>query len=430
MFKKLIILLLLYIINIPGHAGDINQSGFEFTTDRSSIRIPVDIAHNLIVLPLRINDGPELNFILDTGVNQTILTEPLVARALDLQTDDHVYIAGLGERGIIEAMRIKDVSIEIDQIGGKNQELLVIPEDVLSLSEMFGFEVHGIIGYDFLKEFPISINYPNDFIRIYRDSDYRVRRNSHIIPFELKNNKPYIDVTLTGKQDTTTTLPLLFDLGASHTAYLNKDHYFLTSDTTIRSYLGKGISGQMMGEEGRLKQMKLSEDIIIEDPIIAYPDPDQMWIERMDIEWNGLIGGGILKRFHIIVDYSTEQIVLRKNSDFGDRFNSNISGISLTAEGVRFENYVITHVSPGSAAYEAGIRKGDKVMRINNKYAQNLSLQDILDILNSPTGTSISMTVARDYIVKKENDEEEPEKEIQTKQHSFSFNLREDLPFR
>ncbi len=426
MFKNLLIIILLSIIKFTSLVGENGQPVFEFTTDRSSVRIPIKVSHNILIMPLRINNGPELNFILDSGVNETILTEPLLARALQLEGEELVNILGLGTDGIVQAERIENVEISLSGITGKNQSVLLIQDDVLSLSEVFGFPVHGIIGHDLLKEFPIKINYKNNFIRIYRDSDYRIRRNSNIIPIEIINNKPYIEATIKAKSDTSVTLPLLLDLGASHTLYLNNQYTFLSSDSTITSYLGKGISGDLIGEEGRINELKLGDQITLNNPIIAFADPEEMWLERLNIDWDGLIGGSILKRFHIIIDYESQHIVLRKNSRFRRSFNSNLSGINLIAKGSSFDEYIITFVRPGSAADDAGVKKGDQIIRINNKDTDNMNLQDIIDILNKPINTRITLAVSRDYIIEDESNEDDPE--TKSKKHRLRFNLREDLP--
>lgn len=423
MFYKTMIILI-FLLKIPFICFASNEQSFEFMSSRSSIKVPIKTAHNLVIMPLQINNGPTLNFILDSGVNKTILTEPLLLNVLGLESDKLVYILGLGGEGFVEALHIEDVSIQIaDDIEGRNLDLLVIHEDILSLSELFGFHIHGIIGYDLLKEFPIYINYINDFIRIYNESDYRIRRNSYKIPFELINDKPYIDAEITGHADTTITKPLLLDLGASHTLYLHHKYRFLNEGETMISYLGKGISGDMYGEEGRLKKIKLAENLVVEDAIVAYPEPGQMWIEQLDIQWEGLLGSSILSRFHLIIDYPSEQLVLRKNSSFNNPFNSNLSGIDLFAEGRHYRKFIISYVRPNSPAYEAGVKPRDRIVRINQKNAYEIRLQDVLNELSASPGTRISLTVSRE--VTYENGDNE--KETKTEKHRLSFRLREDL---
>ncbi len=49
-----------------------SQDGFQFETDKTKITIPFQLINNLIFIPINVN-GVELNFLLDTGVEETIL---------------------------------------------------------------------------------------------------------------------------------------------------------------------------------------------------------------------------------------------------------------------------------------------------------------------------------------------------------------------
>ncbi len=396
-----------------------NNSNFEFTTNRNSARINVQTAHNLVIVPLRINNGPPLNFILDSGVNKTILTEPLIAVALDLEGDRNVNILGLGGERVIRGIRIPDTSIDIGSIRGKGLDLIVIDDEVFNLSEIFGFPVHGIIGYDFLKEFPILINYEYGYIRVYRDRDYRVRRRSHIMPIKLHNNKPYINVRLQGINDSIMDLSLLVDLGASHTLFLNNKYDFLTGDSTITSFIGKGISGEMTGKEGRVNNIEL-EDIEIRDIIVAYPDTEsRIWTEKLNIEWDGLIGGGLFSRFDVVIDYQSKKLILRKNLKFDEPFKPNLSGLDIIAKGPDFNIFKISYVRPSSVAYEAGLKANDRIISLNGKNYKNTTLQDIYDTLSSTPGTEISVVIQRKKYNKNKGEK--------IKNHFFTFNLRQDI---
>ena len=48
------------------------QSGFQFETNKNRVVIPFKLINNLVFIPINVN-GAELNFLLDTGVEETIL---------------------------------------------------------------------------------------------------------------------------------------------------------------------------------------------------------------------------------------------------------------------------------------------------------------------------------------------------------------------
>jgi len=49
----------------------------------------------------------------------------------------------------------------------------------------------------------------------------------------------------------------------------------------------------------------------------------------------------------------------------------------------------------GAPAYKAGIRKGDTILAVDDKPADNLSLSEIADLLKGPRGTEVKVTIGR-----------------------------------
>ena len=377
---------------LPATAGD--NGGFRFTQNRQSIRIPAKVSNNLVVIPLRINDSPPLYFILDTGVNTTLITEPLLAYMLDLSLDELVYIYGLGGEGIIEAARSTGNEIRIGSVKGKDLDLIVLPEGVLSFSELFGFQVYGIIGYELFKAFPISIDYIRSQVRIYREPGYRIPRRSEVIPFDLIGTKPYIQTEITGPEGESVSARLMVDLGASHPVYLNEEFSAYSPETT-RSFLGTGISGNLMGNIGRVKKVKAGK-LNLEMPLVAFPDQEFLTFNGQSIGWNGLIGGGVLSRYRIIFDYPSRHIVFRENYHARDPYSSNLSGMEVLAAGRGFNEYIINYVRPGSTAYESGIMAGDQILSVNNKPYQNLRFHELNEELSGDEGRQVDLTLRRD----------------------------------
>ncbi len=390
-FRK--ILLIIYILLTPPitFASD---PVFEFDRDRRKIKIPIRVSQNLVVVPLSINDSPPLNFILDTGIRTTILTEPLMTQMLDLDYNERIYIFGLGGEGILEAVRSKNVTFQMRGVTAQNMELIILPEGILSFSELLGFPVYGIIGYDFFKNFPVGLNHYTQTMTIYRDQNYRISRRSKVIPIQIKNQKPYAQATLVGHNEDTISTNLLIDLGASHAAYVN-NQYLGLSDYTIESFLGEGLSGSLMGRMGRIDELIIGDKISIEDVIVAYPNREFVTFFDQEIEWEGIIGSEILKRFDIIFDYQAEQMVMRKNFKFRQAFTPNMSGLEIIATGTRYNEFIVHSVRPGSAGYEAGIMAGDRILSINHHSYHQIKLDKIFNLLSEKAGRRISMLLMR-----------------------------------
>jgi hypothetical protein len=396
---KYIFVILLFLFsgfNTSGKSIEYEDTiqGFRFDRNQRSVRIPAKISNNLVVLPIQINDSPPLFFIIDTGVNTTILTEPAIARFFDFSIDEVVYVLGLGNEGIVEAGMSKGLTFKMRGITGHNMNLIIIPEGILNFSEYFGFPVHGIIGNDLFSRFPVKVNYRTNTVRVYREPTYRIRRRSHIIPIEFENNKPYVEVVIEGdneiKQD---TMQLLVDIGATNPVFLNSSYKDLT-EQRIPAFLGKGLSGELEGEMGRLKKISIGE-IEIEEPLVAYPNHDFMDASNIRFQWEGILGAGILSRFHVIIDYPSSKLILRKNPDFKKDFHSNLSGMDIIAKGLNFNEFVVNHVRKNSVAFEAGIKAGDKLISVNRDPLTGMNIDEVVGILNQSAGTVIQLQLQR-----------------------------------
>ncbi|MGA2738172.1 MAG: S41 family peptidase [Bryobacteraceae bacterium] len=51
---------------------------------------------------------------------------------------------------------------------------------------------------------------------------------------------------------------------------------------------------------------------------------------------------------------------------------------------------------PGSPAYRAGLRRGDIIMKVNDKPTDNLSTTEVADLLKGPRGTQVTVVVSRE----------------------------------
>lgn len=404
-FRQFFLLLIILAIHTPATPDE----GFRFQNNRSRVSIPIIVRNNLAVVPLHINDNGPFYFILDTGVKTTILTEPLIAHMLNLNIEGEIMIYGLGGKGVVPAALATGVKIEMGRgIKGNNKNLLVIPEGIISFSEVFGFPVYGIIGYDFFRHFPVEINYSTETMRVYKEPTYRTRRRTTTVPIQVIDGKPYIESNIVGEQGDTLTTNLLLDLGASHPVYLNRKYQHL-SDQLIEGFLGKGISGNLLGHKGRAEKVMIG-DVEIQDPIVAYPDAGFLTFYNQQINWEGIIGGSILKRFTVIIDYEEEKLLMRRNRFLNKPFNTSLSGMEVIATGRRMNTYIIHYVRPGSVSYEAGVMPGDEIIALNTHSNQDLTMEIILDELSARIGYHIKLVIRREgEVLRKE------------------FRLREDL---
>ena len=151
----------------------------------------------------------------------------------------------------------------------------------------------------------------------------------------------------------------------------------------------------------------------------------------------GSVGGEVLKRFTVVLDYQGKKMYLRKNSKFAEPFTYNKSGITIQHNGLQWVQetvhletvqvantidelqekdrnnnnfkykfalkpvYEIVNVRKNSAAEKCGLRKGDIIVSINRIQPYKYSLQQINNLLKSEEDVWINLEVERNSVVLK-----------------------------
>ena len=92
-----------------------SQEGFQLETDKKKVTIPFQLINNLIFIPINVN-GVELNFLLDTGVEETILLSLEDKESLELKNVEKIKLRGLGSEEAIEGLKSKNNTLSTNQI--------------------------------------------------------------------------------------------------------------------------------------------------------------------------------------------------------------------------------------------------------------------------------------------------------------------------
>ena len=116
------------------------------------------------------------------------------------------------------------------------------------------------------------------------------------------------------------------------------------------------------------------------------------------VKTDGNIGGGILKRFKVIFDYSKNQMILEKNSNFDLPERYDMSGMWLAAENGKV--YVIK-VLKDSPAEKAKIKEGDEIVSINEVSASQYSLEQIREMFKGKENDKFNLQIKSQENIKK-----------------------------
>ncbi|MCC5919338.1 MAG: aspartyl protease family protein [Cyclobacteriaceae bacterium] len=374
--------------------------GFRFTEKGNQIEIPIEIANNLVVVPVKVNGLIDLKFIVDTGVPTAILTEKFITDVLDVKFSRSIPLVGAAGGIAINALLTNDVRIDMKGVEGVGQALLVLEEDFLELSNYLGIEVHGIIGYELFRNFTVQIDYRHRVMRLYKTRTFRPKRNEKVFDLEIDGMKPYMKMQI-DQPDSSYTAKLLIDTGAGHPLLLDPriDPRVSLPDERIETQLGRSLTGILEGELGRVPAIRWG-DFAFEDVLSSFPKSSATSEENLklfkDSGRSGSIGSEVLKRFRVTFDYKSGKIYFKKQYwRYREPFEHDMSGLYVRAAGPQLQEFVIIDIKEGSPADEAGLRYGDQIISINATHANDLDFQSIHRLFRSKDGKKIRIRYLR-----------------------------------
>ncbi len=399
-------------------------------------KISFKLINNLIVIPVSIN-GVELSFLLDTGVSKPIIFNFLnLTEELQINQTERIYLRGLGEGESVEALRSRNNIFKIGDALSISQDLYAIFDPALNFAPQLGVPIHGIIGYDFLKDFVVEINYSKRIIRLFAPEVYESKKCRKCKTFKLDfhNKKPYVnaDVII---NNVSVSVKLLIDSGGSDAIWLFEDpsKNITLPEKYFQDFLGRGLSGSVYGKRSKIEQVSFG-DFKLKHVNVAFPDSTSISYARKIKDRNGSLGGEILKRFNLILDYPNGEVTLRKNRFFSNSFYYNKSGITLEHNGVRVVKeldrnvgiktfgsknesvakadivvsksfkyvlapaFTIVELRKESPAEKAGLIIGDVILNINNKSIHEYSLQEVIQLFYDDDGKRIKVLIDRNGV--------------------------------
>lgn len=361
------------------------------------VELPIIVSNNLVVIPLSINNGPPVNFLLDTGVKTNILFSKTFGNYIGLNYTRKLDLVGADGQTILTASVSPNNYIDMGPLEGIYQTLLVLDEDFMELEQVIGIPVFGVIGYEFFKYNPVKIDYDKQKITFYAGEMMKRKPfGFKKVDIKLDNSKPYINGEVKQVSDSEIETKLLIDIGANHGLLLNRetsDKIFLPKNH-IASDLGRSLGGDLFGYVGRTFLLNIN-GIKFKDVITSFPEETEFSYVIRESGRQGSIGSEILGRLTVIMDYNREKMYIKRGDTFAVPFEFDMSGITPRLMPSDEKVIFVTQIREGSPAYEAGIRMKDEFQDINNIPIDFWELPDLIKLFRSEEGREIKITMKR-----------------------------------
>ena len=423
-------ILILFLVFIFCSNQAFAQDKFNIVGKNKSYSMPFKMVNNLIIIPIEVNGGT-LDFLLDTGVNNSIMFNLSVEDSLKLKEIEKIRLRGLGVGDYIDAIKSNNNVFKIGKIINSNHMIYLIPGKEFDLSSRMGTTINGIIGGDLFHDFVVDINYSTKRIKFIDPEAYEYKKCKKCQTFDLSfyKNKPYIFINVKSESIQEIDAKLLIDLGGSDALWLfdKSSDKINVPENYFEDYLGRGLSGNIYGKRSKIDKIALG-NYIFTSANVAYPDSSSIESVYKHKERNGTLGSEILKRFRIIFDYQNKKMTFKNVSKyFDDPFVYNMSGIELIHNGsmiiperrndILKENdltnsstiqvvysyvyalkpaFSISSIRKNSPAHIAGLLEKDIVLKINGKPTYNYKLEEIIHIFSTKEGKQIRLVVDRD----------------------------------
>lgn len=329
--------------------------------------IPFEVIRNSILFKVEI-EGETYTFLFDTGAPTVI--SPKIKEKLNIKgTGSQFVVDFYGNSSIVTKTIIPE--LKLSTIISKNVEV-----SVTTLPQNFIFcdiQLDGIVGLEFFKGKVVKIDLANKELTV--SSDYSYLNENFGSPVKLTfyngSKRPHIPITYS---DSTEIVTALFDTGAINDLLRIDKNSFLKmiEDSTLdkKSIKDTLIINQGYGAFGKQRDT-INYRFRLPDLGVANLNLTNVLVDTYDNN-KSIIGPKILAKAVVVLD-------LVKNDFYIKPYENSVLDYSFRLD-FQFHDYKVTQVEDSSKAFQAGVRLGQVLKKVNNLKLDSLSKCDQLKI--------------------------------------------------
>jgi len=353
--------------------------------NRVLVEIPFELRDDLIHIEIQVNDRKHLDFIFDTGASITLISQN-AGNELGLNNGAVVNQTGAAGEHTVELFFGQYMTIGEEVISDIN---LLKSSIELPRTSALEEEADGIIGFDILSNYVVQIDYVSLKLTLYDMDQYNNNdlgdTYSFVKPFDI----PMVKVTI-NSAGTEYDGVFIVDTGATVNAVLNAP---FVKKNKLMDHIGKhysinhqvGISGETMKLSlGRMDQLTFLDKKFTHVPIaLSHATNGALSYNT----FQGVIGNGLIRRFHIVFNYKKNEIYAYPNHDFHEVFRTDCLGVTFNNKKLKV--LIVKEVIPGSAAERGGIQTNDRFVQVNGRDVYGYEFEELKNIFSNAGGQII-----------------------------------------
>jgi hypothetical protein len=274
--------------------------------------IPIKVSDNLVFIDVSLDGSPPARFLLDTGAGMTVIDY----NAVEAEELEGGEIPAMGVGGMEQTNLMIAESLEVG--GAKLFEPTVAVMDLSNVSGAVGETITGILGYDFISRFTIKIDFENETLAVVDKDDFTPQEETIFLPIEFISNIPLVDAAVDGYAG-----KFVLDSGNSDAVvlfgpFVRENRLFDLYENETIAYVA-GFGGTKLAYPVRMDELVIG-GFVLDGPVVLLSTAEAAGFAMTSAIGN--LGGAVLSRFTVYLDYPRNRIGLVPNARFGEPFNS------------------------------------------------------------------------------------------------------------
>jgi hypothetical protein len=357
---------------------------YRFAAGASRSVVPFELINNHIYVDASVGGKP-VRMLVDTG-GINILT-PKALERLGLGSEGKLEVRGVGEQsadlGLARADSVTVGSVTVDAP-------LFYTVELAFLVPVEGVELDGILGYELFRRFVVEIDYAARRLTL-APAASAAADTAGWTAVTFEGGTPIVAARLDGRAGQ-------YSLDTGSRGWLTMHSPYVAQHALGEAYAsgGERITGWGVGGPTRaiptlVGTFELAGHVVRELPV-------DLFVGRKGAHASqylaGNIGGGVLRRFTLTLDYERSRIKLVPNADFGRADAWDRSGLWMNAVDGAFE---VIEVVAGSPAAKAGVCAGDRIVAFDGKAIGEWTLGAARGALRERApGSRVALVLERD----------------------------------